>query len=98
MQNRSRQAEISVVRSESEGVVCIDRVEAGVLKGIRLELGHQADAASFLMLVNDCSAALGSYRPHSDFQLVVAVAAQRAEHLARKTLGMNAHERRALGQ
>ena len=98
VQDRGGQAEVPTIRPEAQGVVGIDRVEAGVLKLVGPQFRHQADAAALLVLVDHQPAAFRGDGPHGDLQLVVAVAAQRPEHLAGEALRMDAHEGRALGQ
>ena len=71
-------------------MVRVHSVEAGVLQGVRLQLRHQADAAAFLMFIDHDAASFGGNRPHGNLELVVAVAAQRPEHLASETLRMDA--------
>jgi hypothetical protein len=44
---------------------------------------HQTDPAPFLLLVNQYPSALMGDHPHRELQLIAAVAAQRAEHIAR---------------
>ena len=52
VQDRGGQAEVPAIRPEAQGVVGIDRVEAGVLQFVSPQLCHQADAAALLVLVN----------------------------------------------
>ena len=98
VQNRGGQAEVPVIRPEAQRVVGIHRVEAGVLQFVSPQLCHQADAAALLMFVDHQPAAVRGDGPHGDLQLVVAVTAQRPEHLAGEALRMDAHEGSALGQ
>ena len=98
VQDRGGQTEISAIRREAQRVVGIDRVEAAVLQRVRLQLRHQADAAALLILVDHQPAPFLGDGPHGDLQLVVAVTAQRPEHLAGEALRMDAQERSALSQ
>ena len=89
VQDCGRQAEISAVRPEAQRVIGVDRVEAGVLKRVRLQLRLEPDTPALLVLVDQKPAPFPGDCPHGDIQLVVAITAQRPEHLARETLRMN---------
>ncbi len=97
-EDRRGQREIPAVRGEAQRMVGVHGVEAAVLQGVRAQLGHQADAAALLMLVDEHSAPFGGDRAHGQVELAAAVAAQGAEDLPRETLRMDAHERRARGR
>ena len=98
VQDRGGQAKVPAIRPEAQGVVGIHGVEAGVLQFVSPQLRHQADATALLMFVDHQPAAFRGDGPHGNLQLVVAVTAQRPEHLAGEALRMDAHERSALGQ
>src|SRR6516225_9139938 len=82
VKDRGRQAEIPEVRLEPERMIGLDRVDAGVLQLVSLQLGHQADATPFLILIDHQSAALLGDRLHGKLELAAAIAAQRSEHFA----------------
>src|SRR5439155_9750881 len=98
VEDRRRQAEVSEVRPEPKRMIGLDRVDSRVLQLVSLQFGHQADAASFLIFIDHQSAAFLRDGPHGDLQLVAAVAAQRAEHLAGEALRVDAQQRSALRQ
>ena len=79
---------------EAEALVGFDRVEAGVLQFVGLQLGHQADAASFLLLVDQDAGAFVADHRQRKFELLAAIAAQGMEDVAGQALGMDAHQRR----
>ena len=87
-------AVVAGVGREAEVHVGLDGVHAGVLQLVGADLVHEADAAPLLAHVEDDAAALGGDARHGGVQLLAAVAAPRAEHVAREALGVHAHERR----
>ena len=97
-QDRGRQAEIPAIGLEPQRVIGLDRVDAGILQLVSLQLCHQADAAALLIFVNHEPATFLGDRLHGHLELVVAVAAQRPEHLAGEALRMDAQQRHAFGQ
>src|SRR5215510_5277945 len=98
VEDRGRQAEVPEIRLEPERVIGLDRVDSRVLQLVSLQLGHQADAAPFLILINHQSAALLRDRLHGEVELDAAIATQRAEHFAGEALRVDAQERRPLAQ
>ncbi len=70
-------------------MIGLDRIKAGILQFVRLQLRHQADAAAFLILVDHESATFFGDGLHGHFQLVVAITAQRPEHFSREALRMD---------
>ena len=59
-----------------------------------MQLGRQADAATLVAAqVDDHAAALGGDQVERALQLLAAVAAARAEHVAGQALRVHAHER-----
>jgi len=67
-----------------------DGVAAAVLKLVGAKLGHQADAATLLLLVEkDAGAVLGD-EAEGELELLTAVAAKRVKDIAGQALGVNA--------
>src|SRR5215470_1749703 len=79
---------------ESQALVGFNCVQADVLQLVSLQLGHQTNAAPFLLLVNQNASALLADHRQSHLELLAAVAAQRSEDVASKTLRVNTHQRR----
>ncbi len=65
-----------------------------VLQFVGLELGHQADAAAFLVLVEQNAGALFGDGGERELELLAAVAAQRVEDVAGEALRVDAHDGR----
>ena len=60
LQNFGGKLKIAAIRLEAQFLVGFDRVEALVLQRVGLQLGHQADAAAFLLFVEqDAGACVG---------------------------------------
>src|SRR6185503_6834083 len=77
-------------------MICLNRVEAFVLKRISLQLGHQSDPATFLMLIDHEPSAFFSDSSHRQVQLIATVTAQRSQHLSGEALRMKSNQRRTL--
>jgi hypothetical protein len=88
--------ESAVIGAEAEALVGFDGVEALILELIGAELGHEADAATLLVFVEENAGALLGDEAESEVELVVAVAAEGVEHVSGEALGVDAHERRKL--
>ena len=86
---------VAGVDRQAERDVRVDGVEPAVLQRVRADLVVQADAATLVTQVEDDAALLARDRLERRLQLLAAVAAQRAEHVAGQTLGVQANERRA---
>lgn len=85
--------ELAMVCLEAEALVGLDGVKSFILQLVGLELGHQADSTTFLLLIDqDARAGLGDHL-QGHLQLLTAVAAERAKHITGETLGMDADER-----
>ena len=95
-QDRGRQAEISAVGLEPEGMIRFDGVDADILQLVRLQLRHQADAATLLIFVDHQSAAFFGDRLHGHGKLIATIATQRAQRFAGEALRMDAQQRRRL--
>src|SRR6202008_1503351 len=78
VEDRGRQAEVAEIGLEPERVIGLDRVDSHVLQLVSLQLGHQADAAPLLVLIDEQSTAFLRDRVHGQLQLAAAVAPQRA--------------------
>ncbi len=82
---------VALVVVEAERGVGVDRVEPAVLKFVGAHLVDQAEATPFLVEVEDDAAAGGLEPLERELQLVAAVAATRAEHVAGQAGGMHPH-------
>ena len=93
-QNFAGEREVAVVGFETETLVGFDGIEAGILEFVGLELGHQADAASLLLLVDqDAGPFLGNHGERK-LELLAAVATQGMKDVSSEALGMDPHEGR----
>jgi len=52
MQDRDRQTKIPAVRREAQRMICSHRIEPVILQRVSLQFGHQADATTFLILID----------------------------------------------
>ena len=77
---------------QAEQAVGVDRVVAVRLERVRADLVGEADAAPLLPQVEDGAGAGVRDRGHRGVELLLAVALERAEDLARHALGVDAHE------
>ena len=76
----------AAVGGEAEFDVGLDGVHALVLQLVSFEFGHEADAASFLLLVEeDAGAGLGDHA-EGELELEAAIAAERAEDVSGEAL------------
>src|SRR6202030_4027383 len=91
-QDRSRQAEVPAIGPEPKGMIGLNRIEADVLQFVCLQLGHQADAAALLILIDHESATFLGDGLHGHLQLVMAIATQRPEYFSGKALRMDAQQ------
>ncbi len=87
-------AEVSGI---AELVVGLDGVQALILQLVRAELGHEADATAFLLLVEEDARALVGDALEREVELIVAVATERVEDVAGEALGVDANDRRCRG-
>src|SRR5215469_2900394 len=82
----------AVVGFESEMVVGFDRVVAGVLKLIGQQLVYEANATSFLKLINqDAGTAFGNFA-QGEVKLIAAITPAGTEHISGQALRMDAHK------
>ena len=70
------------VSFKAEFDVGLHGVEAVVLQFVGAEFVEQADAAAFLVLINDQSTTFGGDQVESEFELGTAIAAQAMKHVA----------------
>ena len=84
--------EVAAVGLVAEFEVGLDGVAPLILEGVGLELGHEADAAAFLVLVDENAGAFGGDEAEGKMKLVVAVAAERVEDVAGEALGVDADD------
>jgi hypothetical protein len=82
------------VGGEAEFVVGFDGVETLVLELVSAKFGHEADAAAFLLLVEEDAGAFVGDALEGEVELVVAVAAQRVKDVAGEALGVDADDGR----
>ena len=94
LQHADRDAVVALVIVEAERGVGVHRVEAAVLKLVGAHLVGETDAAAFLREIED-DAAAGLLQPRQrKLELIAAIAAPRAEHVAGETGRMDAHRHR----
>ncbi len=86
--------EVAAIGGVAEFEVGLDGVASAILQLIGLELGHQADAAAFLIFVKEDSAAFVGDGRQGEFKLLPTVAAQGVEDIAGKALGVDTDDRR----
>ena len=79
--------EVATVGLVAELQVGFDGIAALVLEGIGLELGHETDAASFLVFIDEDAGTLGGDEAERKVKLVVAVATERVEGRLRSDTG-----------
>ncbi len=87
--------ELAMVGAVAELEVGFNRVEPLVLKLVGAELGHEADAATFLLLVEQDAGALVGDAGESEVELVVAIAAQGVEDVSGEALRVDADDGRS---
>src|SRR5215216_1386713 len=80
------------VSFEAEPLIGFDGVGTLVLQRIRADLVDDADAAPFLLLVDDRAVPFLLDQLHRRFELSAAVALDRAKHIARHALRVNTHK------
>ena len=92
-QNLAGQGKFAVVGFKSEPLVGFHCVEARILEFVCLQLGHQPNAASFLLFIDqDARTFLGNQRKRK-LELLTAVATQGVKDVTRQTLRVDAHQR-----
>src|SRR6266496_1505141 len=87
-QNFRRQCKLPVIGLEPQPFVGLDRVQAGILQFISLQLGHQSNPAPLLLLIDQDSCTLARNHRKRQLELLSAIAAQRTKNISRKTLRM----------
>ena len=93
-QNLGGQFEFAAIGLEAQPEIGFDRIQSLILQFVGAQLGHQPYAAALLLLVEqNAGAGLGD-GPQGQFQLQTAVAAQGAEDIPGKALGMNTNHGR----
>ena len=93
-QHLSGEFEVAAVSLVAEFEVGLDRVAALVLQRVGLELGHETDAAAFLVFIDENAGALGGDEAEREMKLVVAVAAERVEYIPGEALRVDANDGR----
>ena len=96
--NGGGEFELAIVGAEAEALVGFDGVEALVLQFVGAELGHEADAATLLLFVEQDAGTLGGDEAQREVQLVMAVATQGVEDVSGEALGVDADQGRAIAQ
>ena len=92
IQNGAGQAEIPAIGLIAKRVIRRDRIETLILQGVGSQLGHEAYAAPFLLLVDQESTTFSRDCSQSKFQLLSAIAAQGPQHIPSEALGMKANQ------
>lgn len=85
-------AVIALVGAEAEGCIGFDGVHALLLEFVGFEFIDEADAASFLLDIEDSAASFLFDALHSGVELVAAIAAEGAEYIAGRARGVDADE------
>src|SRR6185369_17762161 len=85
---------VAQIDRQTELLVCFDRIRALILQRVGANLVDDADAATFLLLVDDCSPAFLLNHLHRPVELATAIAFGRAKNVAGQTLRVDANERR----
>ena len=85
----------AAIRGETQFDVGFNGIQALVLQFVRLQLGHEADAAALLLLIKQNSGAFLCDGAQRQFKLQAAVAAQRSEYITCQALRVNPHQRRS---
>ena len=80
------------IRRETQLLIGLHRVGAGILQGVGLELVEQPDAPPLLIQIDDDAGTLGADLLHRETQLETAVAALGAEDISGQTLGVHPHQ------
>ena len=86
--------ELALVGLEAKALIRFHRVKSAVLERVGLQFRHQPNAAALLLLIDQDACPQVSDHGECHFQLLAAVAAQRAKYVAGQTLGVDAHQRR----
>ena len=92
MQDLHADAVVALVGLEAEPLVGLDGVEPLVLQLVGADLVGQADAAPFLVQVQQHAAALLGDPLHRRVELRAAVAARRVEDVAGQAARVDAHQ------
>lgn len=93
LQYLCRQLEFAMISLESELLIRLHGIESFILQLVGAELRHEADPAAFLHFIKEDPCAGLRDQGESHFELLAAIAAKRAEHVASEALGVNAYER-----
>jgi len=96
MQDFGSHCVISQVYAVTEAQIRVDCIQTLVLKLIGAQLFHQPYAAPLLAFVHQGSRSLSRNGAQRQFKLIVTVAAQRVEYLARHALRMNPNQGRKI--
>jgi hypothetical protein len=80
----------AAVGGEAELDVGFDSVEAVVLELVSTKFGHEANAATFLLLIEEDSGAFRGNALECELQLETAIAADGAEDVSCQALGVDA--------
>ena len=86
--------EVAAVGGVAEFEVGFDGVAAVVLELVGAEFGHEADAAAFLLLVEEDAAAGFGDGGEGELELLAAVAAEGVEDVSGEALGVDADDGR----
>ena len=95
LQNSCGKLEAAVVGFEAKFFVGFHGIEALILQGISLQLGHEPNTPPLLLLIEQDARASLRDEAQRHLQLLAAIAAQRIEDIARQALRMNSNQRRS---
>ena len=90
-QNFRGKSKLTVIGLKTEAFVGLNRVQAGILQFVSLQFCHQANAAAFLLFVDQDSRARLANHGKSHFKLLPAIASQGMENVAGQALGVDAY-------
>lgn len=85
---------LTAIRGEAEPLIGLHGIETLVLELIRAEFRHKTDPAAFFRLIEEDAGARIRNGLKGMFELKTAVAAERAEYIAGKALGVDPYDRR----
>ena len=94
LENSTWKREVAMVRLESQALIRLHGVETLVLQFVSLQLGHQADTASFLLFIDENPCTFFGDHRQREFELLPAVAAQRVKDVSSEALRVHADQRR----
>jgi hypothetical protein len=91
-QDSDTQPVFALIGAEAQPLVGFDGVVALILKSVSANLVREADAAPFLIEIQNDAASFGGDARHGRVELRAAVAARRVKHVAREARRVDAHQ------